>query len=178
MSQPTKASQSPAETYYKSAQVLWVKPKLPTILGNLQELPLPETDRTFVPITFGWVVPGALDLTRFQDALSRTLADFPHTAGRFHSPSPGVWTLRLTNDAVPVHVATSDGVPDDKFFEEPSTDFFDPQPWVGFVDPPMADQPVMRIKLVTWTKTGDTSVGVTWCHALGIILTLNFLIFC
>lgn len=58
-----------------------------------------------------WLLPDRLDIPRLKEALSLTLRDFPHCAGRLaYDGSKKEWSVYLANDAVPLTVGKNTDV--------------------------------------------------------------------
>lgn len=104
----------------------WVKPALPTTLGDLTWLPVPPTDVILesvssdslqdvytltlaMQIDVTWVLPGPIDFKKFKHALSLALRDYPHRAGRLsYNEQSKQWRIRLNNEGVPITVGTTE----------------------------------------------------------------------
>ena len=157
---------------------------------HLESLPMPVTDTFLAPVSehhanlilciivtinlsikldIIWVFPGPLDLEKLKHALARTLRDYPHAAGRLsYDPATKKWRIRLTKEGVPISTGRTEhpGIFSNEFNHERSPDFLDT---VRFPENPcdMAEEPLVRFKLTSWEKTGETSLSMSVNHVLG-----------
>jgi len=172
--------------------IYWVKAILPTTLGDLDWLPIPVTDKLLIPVSdrharpvldiisnaftnssikidVVWVFPGPLDLEKLKHALAQTLRDYPHAAGRvLHEPSTKTWRIRLTNEGVPISTSSTQnpGIFSYEFNHQRSPEVLDSLKFPG--NPlDLVKEPLVRFKLTSWEKTGETSLSVSFCHMLG-----------
>ncbi|KAI0765762.1 hypothetical protein BC629DRAFT_1540223 [Irpex lacteus] len=116
------------------------------------------------------IVPGPIDLDRFNLALSQTLSYFPAHAGRLcrSSDHKEPWKILLTNDGVPVHVVDSAAdaeVPVDSVVQHPWT-LTEAVDIVKYLDHGLTE-PVMKVTIIRFTKTGSTSIGLSAMHFMG-----------
>ncbi|KIP05936.1 hypothetical protein PHLGIDRAFT_19573 [Phlebiopsis gigantea 11061_1 CR5-6] len=151
-------------------EVRAVKPREPTVCLDQTFHSLP--DISLMPgfkVDTAHVVPGPIDLDQFTNALALTLSVFPVYAGRLERPDiTEPWRVRLTNDAVPVVVITSDAdaeVPSNTVVQSPFT-------LTRGVDLSRhmendAAEPFMRVTITKFTKTGCTSIGFCTSHLIG-----------
>ncbi|KIM84836.1 hypothetical protein PILCRDRAFT_5880 [Piloderma croceum F 1598] len=120
-----------------------------------------------------WVFPNALCVEKLRNTLAQTLRDYPHVAGRLYcNQKTQELRIKLTNDSVPITVGfTNLPYATDKWFynNENHPDIVD---WLPMLfDPSGVDnKPLVRFKLTTWKKTGETSLSVAWGHVLGSTL--------
>ncbi|EIN11503.1 hypothetical protein PUNSTDRAFT_131668 [Punctularia strigosozonata HHB-11173 SS5] len=157
-----------------SPDVHWVKPVVPTVLGDLDQLPVPGTDLIFASLDGGWFFPGPLDFEMLKKAFAATLHDYPHAAGRLRSdPKTGKWRIALTNSAVPItfNRTSVDPRPEVEFMQEWHPDFLDQLPW-SFAPTSNNDEPLLRCKYTYWEATNESSFAASWCHVLGDGLAL------
>lgn len=101
------------------SHIHWVKPILPTTLGDMELLPVPGGDKYLVTFDATWVFPGALCINKLKSSLALTLRDYPHTAGRLScDPKTQEWRIRLTSDGVPITVGSTNlpSVTDEWFY--------------------------------------------------------------
>ena len=179
---------------------------LPTNLGDLEAIKISGTDQIFAAVSeYGWIVftrrsnlhvaqpdctwiyPGPLDIKRLKIALSQTLRDYPHAAGRLQYESQTQkWYIKLTNEGVPITLGTTNlpYAPDEWFHtNERHPDLIgkeyyfakcitilkiiDPMP-MSFHPLELNNEPLLRFKLVNWETTGETSLSVAFCHLLGL----------
>ena len=95
-------------TERSETHVHWVKPILPTILGNLESLFIPGTDKIFAGLNCTWVFPGPLVVEKLKTALTQTLHDYLHAAGRLScNPKTREWHIKLTNECVSITIGTT-----------------------------------------------------------------------
>lgn len=120
------------------------------------------------------VFPGPIDIPRLRTALAKTLHDYPHTAGRLISEK-GEWFIKLTNSPVPLTLATSQVHMTEELWQSRHPHCVDTLPW-KFAPLANVDEPLMKIKITTWPKTGETSLGFTWLHVLGAYTNRTFLL--
>ncbi|KAI0765761.1 hypothetical protein BC629DRAFT_908570 [Irpex lacteus] len=148
-----------------------VKPKEPTVLAGQSEYVLDGNDLMIsTRVDTAHVVPGPIDIVRFNDALASTLAHFPAHAGRLLRPphGEGHWKIRLTNEGVPVYIVDNDAeteVPDDSIVQAPWT-LTNGVDIVRYLDHGPTE-PVMKITITRFTKTGSTCVGLSAMHFMG-----------
>jgi hypothetical protein len=114
------------DTYLPMPNVHWVKPLLPTTLGDLESINISGTDQIFAAVSdqamsfssvlhifhlqpdWIWIYPGPLDIETLKFALSRALRDYPHAAGRLIRDSQTQkWRIKLTNEGVPITLGTT-----------------------------------------------------------------------
>jgi hypothetical protein len=90
------------------SHIHWVKPILPTTLGERELLPISGGDKFLAVFDATWVFPDALCIKKLRNALALTLRDYPHVAGRLScDPKTQEWRIRLTNDGVPITVGST-----------------------------------------------------------------------
>jgi hypothetical protein len=121
-----------------------------------------------------WVFPGLLDLEKLKHVLAQTRRDYPHAAGRLlHEPSKKMWQIRLTNESIPISTGSTPnpGIFSDEFNHEKSLEVLDS---LKFPANPLdlVKEPLVRFKLTSWEKTGETSLSVSFCHMLGDATTV------
>jgi hypothetical protein len=116
-----------------------------------------------------WVFPSAICLEKLKQALSKTLHDYPHAAGRFSYDSQGrKWQIKLTNDGVPVVLGrTNLFLNDDLMRQQPHPDVIDASVFPPITPVDLFDQPLLKLKLVSWDQTGEASLSLAWNHGLG-----------
>ncbi|KAI0090100.1 hypothetical protein BDY19DRAFT_888071 [Irpex rosettiformis] len=153
-----------------------IKPKEPTVLAGQSEYVLDGNDLMIsTRVDTSHIVPGPIDLERFNDALARTLSVFPTHAGRLQRPSDGkghwkasIYYILLTNDGVPVTVVERDDrteVPSDSIVQSPWT-LTNGVNIVKYLDYGLTE-PVMNVTIIRFTKTGSTSIGLSAMHFMG-----------
>lgn len=76
------------------------------------------------------------------------------------------WILQLTNDGIPVTIASSDVFITESMMRQDRSYVLDsistnqdPEEW--------STVPLVKIKVVNWNATGETTLGVAWNHVLG-----------
>ncbi|EIN08972.1 hypothetical protein PUNSTDRAFT_134145 [Punctularia strigosozonata HHB-11173 SS5] len=151
-------------------EIHWVKPNTPTLLGDLEKIPIPGTDLIFASLDGGWFLPGPIHLEGLKTALAAALHDYPHAAGRLRSdPETGKWYIALTNSAISitVHRSSVDPRPEVEFMCERNPEFL---PW-SYAPTSHNDEPLVRFKLTYWEVTNEFSFGPSWYHRLGDGLT-------
>jgi len=116
-----------------------------------------------------WVFPGAICLEKLKQALSKTLHNYPHAAGRFsYDNQRRQWQIKLTNDGVPVALGRTDlFLSDDLMRQQPHPDVIDTSEFTTITPVDLFDQPLLKLKLVSWDQTGETSLSLAWNHGLG-----------
>jgi hypothetical protein len=165
--------------------VHWVKPNLPHQLSEIDSLPVVGLDLLLVPaspflshcrkrhididikLDVSWVFPGPIDVEKLKIALAKTLHDYPHGAGRLsYDEQCGRWLIRLTNDAVPIIMGTTDLIFDEELMQIPHPDIIESTPFV-FQRAPLVDSPLVKLKLVEWHNCEATSLSLSFHHSLG-----------
>ncbi|CAL1696488.1 unnamed protein product [Somion occarium] len=160
-----------------------VAPELPTTLNDREALRLPDGNDLYLQLKLNTchVFPGDVDPVRFRQALAKTLARFPHAAGRLRHDEQG-WRIDLTNSPVPVEVVEDrkrdEILPSDirhsvVHKSEDVQNFHIPVSLEGAVMG--EDVPLITFKLTKLTKTGETVLGLSWNHVLGDATTLKIL---
>lgn len=117
-----------------------------------------------------WLLPGPLNIPRLKDALSLTLRDFPHCAGRLlHNEQENSWRLRLANEPVSITVGKNDEIEvTDDFMAGGHPEISDSL--VGFrlvLSKEMEEEPLLRFRVTEWKQTGETSISMALSHAVG-----------
>lgn len=147
----------------------WVKPALPKLSGDLEYIPLPNTDAIFIlGVDFVWILPGPLQADRFKQALSLTLRDFPHCAGRLsHDTDTRLWRVRLTDEPVSFTVGKNTEVKlTEDILNNHHPDVADTLA-LNFETPKDAEhETLLRFKVTEWTLTGETTITMSISHAL------------
>ncbi|KAJ3757699.1 hypothetical protein EV360DRAFT_83752 [Lentinula raphanica] len=134
------------------------------------ELPPHELWMTFIKNVHD--IPDALDLDKFQTALSRTLEIYPHACGRLvketNERGMSCWKIRLTKSTIPLEIVESEDLP--KFTDSVIQDDLAPLlPRTDF-DVVNADNALISLKL--HVSAQRTIIGVAWHHTLGDAATL------
>lgn len=115
-----------------------------------------------------YVFPGALDIEKLKHALAQMLRDYPHAAGRLsHDRVETKWRIILNNYGVSIAVGKTrrSGITGDHLNNGLHPDICDHLS--AFTDGELVDAPLLKFKIATWQATGETSLGVSFCHALG-----------
>lgn len=97
------------------------------------------------------------------------LRDYPHAAGRLsNDPVTKTWWIELNNEGIPFSIGSTQlhSIFSDKFNHESSAEFIDPLPNPIPIHA-LIGSPLVKFKLVTSDKAGETSLGLSWLHALG-----------
>ena len=140
-------------------------------------------------------MPGPIDLPSFEGALGRTLSAFPLYAGHIRRPAAvgGKWQVgvlfsssdgfalkprapkvSLCNHGVQVFVEESEAertVPIDTIIQAPF--MLSKKLAVHKYWQPDSQEPLLRVTLTRFVKTGDTSIGFSASHAVGKHLSLT-----
>ncbi|KAI6035944.1 hypothetical protein BKA83DRAFT_4485033 [Pisolithus microcarpus] len=82
-----------------------IVPRLPTVLHDEPAIDLPGYDLWLTYVDNVHVIPGEIDLERFETALSQALSLYPHAAGRLRRRE-GRWSIELTHSGVPVDICS------------------------------------------------------------------------
>lgn len=119
------------------------------------------------------LLAGSLDIPRLKDALSLTLRDFPHLAGRlFYSEKDHSWKIRLKNEPVSIKVSKNDDIdPPEELMQifASHPDVYDKLPSGPVINAPPESPdecPLVRFRVTEW-KNGETTIGTSLCHILG-----------
>jgi len=113
------------------------------------------------------VFPGPIDVEKLKVALAKTLHDYPHGAGRLsYDDKCGQWSIKLTNDAVPIITGTTDLIFDEELMATPHPDIVESTPLV-LQPAPLIDDPLIKLKLVKWKHGEETSLTLSFHHSLG-----------
>ena len=128
--------------------------------------------------------PGPVSLPRLLSAVSRALQDYPHAAGRLRRTG-GSFSIALTNSGISLTVGREKS-------QEPGKLVLRDEPHVGLVETHQVspdfidgkddegqesvefDEPLLRIRMTTWEKTGELSMGLAWMHVLGTLVFFKF----
>ncbi|TDL15525.1 hypothetical protein BD410DRAFT_808852 [Rickenella mellea] len=157
-----------------------IYPTVPTDLDGQSSIIFPPTDTlalSFV-LEFVWVLPTFIDITRHNEALSKTLQKFPPVAGRLRKlpdtdRAKGSIYIQLTNSAIPVSVVENyDGtrVNLDNAIVPSTAEWTDSFPGNEILE---KDEPLLRFRFTKINKTGQMAYGLAWSHALGDGFILN-----
>ncbi|KIM92455.1 hypothetical protein PILCRDRAFT_810513 [Piloderma croceum F 1598] len=145
----------------------WVKIPLPHSLSNHDSLPVIGLDLLLLPLDASWVFPGPIDIEKLKVALAKTLHDYPHGAGRLSFDEKNrQWSIKLTNDAVPIITGTTDLIFTEELMATPHPDLVESTPLV-LQPTPLLDEPLVKLKLVQWKNGGETSLTLSLHHSLG-----------
>ncbi|GJE85414.1 hypothetical protein PsYK624_014930 [Phanerochaete sordida] len=148
-----------------------VKAKEPTVLhGQSHYVLRPDDLLVGFKVDTAHVIPGEIDIARFDDALARTLQAYPVHAGRVVRPRDpnDPWTISLGNQGVPVTVIESDAdteVPTNTVIQRPFT-LAKPVNVMKYLEHGN-DEPLLRMTITRFTKTGSTCVGLCASHLIG-----------
>lgn len=148
-----------------------MKAKEPTVLQGQAYYDLrPDDYMLGFKVDTAHIVPGEIDIERFNEALARTLQVYPVHAGRIIRPRDPKepWRVSLANHGVPVAVIDSDAE------TEVPTNTIVQNPWtltqgvniVKYLDYD-SDEPLLKATVIRFTKTGSTSVGLSSSHLIG-----------
>ncbi|KAH7099822.1 hypothetical protein BKA62DRAFT_708898 [Auriculariales sp. MPI-PUGE-AT-0066] len=158
---------SAAPAHESSVQKL-VRPVEPTVLAGQDFFELRPTDLflTF-RVETAIVVPGALNMTRVRDAVACALSLYPLYAGRLARRGEQ-WLVHLNNAGVYVDFVESDAdkaVPIDAIVQHPFAlaNLIDHCFW----DDGREDQPLLRITVTEFTRTGEWSFATSSPHLVG-----------
>ncbi|KAI6043330.1 hypothetical protein EDC04DRAFT_2890968 [Pisolithus marmoratus] len=151
-----------------------VVPKLPTVLHDETAVDLPGYDLWLLYVDNVHVIPGVIDVERFESALSQALSMCPHAAGRLRC-SDGRWSIELTNSGVPVDVS---------YEREKSLSSILQNDYVvqGDLSPLLSchsdganvvdkEEPLLYVKLTFFAE--ETCIGVSWHHTLGDAMAMH-----
>ncbi|GJE85404.1 hypothetical protein PsYK624_014830 [Phanerochaete sordida] len=148
-----------------------VKAREPTVLhGQSHYVLRPEDLLIGFKVDTAHVVPGDIDIDRFNEALAKTLQANPIHAGRVVRPRnpKDSWTVSLGNQGVPVIVMESDAeteVPANTIIQNPFT-FTQPVKYMKYLDF-NNDEPLLKATIIRFRKTGSTSIGLSSSHLIG-----------
>ncbi|GJE85403.1 hypothetical protein PsYK624_014820 [Phanerochaete sordida] len=148
-----------------------VKAREPTVLQGQSHYVLQPRDYFIgLKVDTAHIVPGDIDIDRFNDALARTLQAYPAHAGRVIRPRDpkDPWTISLGNQGVPVTVMESDAeteVPANTVIQSPFpfTQSVKPVKYLDFDN----DEPLLKATIIRFKKTGNTSIGLCSSHLVG-----------
>ncbi|KAK7694407.1 hypothetical protein QCA50_001593 [Cerrena zonata] len=160
-----------------------VTPELPTVLSDQEALQFPDGNELFLQLQLNicHVVPSDIITDKFQSALSKTLANFPHAAGRLKHDEQG-WKASIVLTNSPVSIEIVDEHDRDEVLSsnlrgsvlqksEDLLPFITPVSLEGAVTG--QDVPLITFKLTKLSKTGETVIGISWNHILGDATTLK-----
>ncbi|KAL2005649.1 hypothetical protein VTN00DRAFT_10142 [Thermoascus crustaceus] len=165
------------KTFALACSIRTVAPKTPTALDGVKWPPLPPTDYCFYPVVNTWTVPVPLDPDRLRKALAKALSVYSINAARLGiNPRTSTWQLNFVNQAVPLTIGTSsrpgpfavdwngkkiqNGAPIHQ-------DYYDEVYPAGATPDEYAANPLMKLKVTTWTETGQTSIMLSQSYHLG-----------
>ncbi|KAJ3551692.1 hypothetical protein NM688_g4560 [Phlebia brevispora] len=151
-------------------QTYVVKPLSPTVLDGHSHYTLRNTDLNLAfKVDTAHIIPGPLDVARFDEALAKTLSVYPLYAGRLRrGQDKRPWQIHLTNDGVPITILYSDAgkeVPHNCIIQSPWT-----------LSQPInvrkqwdhgSDDPLLRVTITQFTKLESTAIGLSASHVVG-----------
>ncbi|KAJ7121825.1 transferase family-domain-containing protein [Mycena crocata] len=153
--------------------VTYVPPQLPTALEEQKSLAFPDGNELFLQLkaVACYVLPEELDISKFNSALSQTLARFPPFSGRLQR-SGDDWRIDLTNSGVPVEIVED---VDSTHVVPPHLEHAVVQPTLDSFLSPVSlegamkgeDVPLTTFKITKLKKSGRTVIGHSWNHVLG-----------
>ncbi|EMD32266.1 hypothetical protein CERSUDRAFT_118969 [Gelatoporia subvermispora B] len=148
-----------------------VRAKEPTALNGLPSYPVSSSNLILsFTVDTAHVVPGLLDIPKFNAALAHTLSIYPLYTGRLVHPRTPIdhWKLRLSGDGIPVKVRHSDSC------EVVEANTVVQSPWtlgerVSMVKVLSGDpsEPLMKVTVTLYPAIGYTCVGISCAHAVG-----------
>ncbi|KAH8119662.1 hypothetical protein DFH11DRAFT_1566302 [Phellopilus nigrolimitatus] len=172
-------------------EVYWVRPLLPTVLGDIAALLLlsiPDGDAAIASTAYGLVFPGTVHLAQLENALSRALQEYPHVAGCLNStlgPKGSSWTIALVNKPVRLTVSCAPAHFDPAIcglFRMRSRVFIESLTFSDTSSPaevPMdddvidvsdnvdSDYSLATLKLTYYPRTHESSLVLLWSGSLG-----------
>ncbi|CAF3479320.1 unnamed protein product [Rotaria sp. Silwood2] len=121
-----------------------------------------------------FVYPSELDVNRFKDALSRTLAIWPLVCGRFLVFENGRYVIEMSDNPIPVNYAENHELtkwPNDmnivlKLNKNSLTTFIDEVQTMKLISG-SREEPLVYFKLTRIVQSGEWVLGVSWEHLLG-----------
>jgi hypothetical protein len=114
-----------------------------------------------------WIFPGPIDIVKLKIALAKVLYDYPHGAGRLsYDEKRSQWSIKLTNNPVPIITGTTDLIFDEELMVTPHPDIVESTPLV-LRPAPLVDSPLIKLKLVEWKHAEETSLSLSFHHSLG-----------
>ncbi|KAG8912363.1 hypothetical protein FRC00_004676 [Tulasnella sp. 408] len=134
------------------------------------------TDTSIRKVHHVHVIPNEIDFERFKAALSKTVARYPHTAGRLIREGDD-WKINLTNSPIPVLISRVIPNPSElsKSFPFPNDFTLQPahliQPFWNSEDCGKSfifgdgKDPLLGFKLTVWEN--GTAIGISWYHVCG-----------
>ena len=124
-----------------------------------------------IKIDATWLLPGPLDIPCLKNAISRMLSDFPHCAGRLsYKEQKKAWQISLVNEAVCLTVGKNTEIQvNDEFMLDPHPDVSDSIPMYIVASDEAKKEALVRFKVIEWTKTGETSISLSFCHVIGTV---------
>ncbi|KAI6139042.1 transferase family-domain-containing protein, partial [Pisolithus tinctorius] len=152
-------------------------PKLPTVLHDQAAVELPGYDLWLAYVDNVHVIPGVIELERFESALSQALSMYPSAAGRMRCCG-GRWSIELTNSGVPLDVSYERERPLSSVLQNDYVLQEDLSPLLSChsdgADIVDKERPLLCLKLTFFEE--ETCIGVSWHHALGdAIATYRFM---
>lgn len=110
-----------------------------------------------------------MNIPRLKEALSLTLRDCPHLAGRLaFDEESKLWRIRLVNDAIPLTVSKNHDIdPTDSFMTEPHPELADTLETNFEAAKNHENEPLIKFRVTEWTKTGETSIAMSVSHCAG-----------
>ncbi|KAJ7456765.1 hypothetical protein B0H11DRAFT_1925587 [Mycena galericulata] len=146
-----------------------ITPDGPTLLDGVSILPIDHLDVFGYNAANLYIIPGSIDVERFNTALAKTLAFFPLYAARVSCAENGAepWRLTLPPKGIPVTVSVSDEteiMPIEAIVQKPLR-FLPPlSPRKIVLD---STTPLAAILLTKFPKLGVTGIGITRWHPIG-----------
>lgn len=151
-----------------------VVPRLPTALCDEPAVVLPGYDLWLIYVDNVHVIPGAIDLERFESALSQALSLYPHAAGRLRRCG-GRWSIELTNSSVPVDVSYEQEKSLSLVLQNDYVIQEDLSPLLSChsdgADTVDKEEPLLWLKLTFFEE--QTCIGVSWHHTLGDAIAMH-----
>jgi len=142
--------------------------------GKNRRIELAGTDLWITGLINNVFVYPALDVKKFEEALSRTLSFWPLIAGRFFVLEDEHYIIEMSDNAIPVSLIENTdltrwpldlNVVIDKNSNQlqPFLDEVQTTKLIG----DSRDEPLFRLKLTHLEKSGEWIMGASWSHMLG-----------
>ncbi|KAF9520888.1 hypothetical protein BS47DRAFT_1481214 [Hydnum rufescens UP504] len=157
-----------ASESWRSKEVAFVTPELPTIAGPIERHPLLGTDLFLTLVIQNChIVPSVIDIDKFKIALSKTLSVFPTFAGRIRNQA-GHWWIDLTNSPVPLTIdrSSTSPLPEDWVVTERHLSSFIEPLKVTTGEIVNYDEPLVSVKLSFYPGSNQTVIGYILPHMI------------
>lgn len=150
---------------------LFIRPVLPTVLGNDELYALGDSDLLIqFPVETGFLFKGEISLSGLENALAKTLSSFPLFCGRLTRAADNAYSIKLVNAPVELEIVDTMDMstfPQDAVIQD-CWSFSSPLDMAAIRR--CDDEPLFKMRLTTYTMPQGSKmsvIGITSAHMLG-----------